>query len=112
MKNPKFKVGNKVTHPHTLYNETEGEIVEVERVYAAVYDNGAFEPRGLQHLESTIKSIQLPYRFDGKTLEVDMPADRFNSMAVTLVSRFHGYAYTVKTPEMRSIFSEKRLSLR
>lgn len=105
---PKFEIGNRVSHPETLYDETKGKIVEVERVYSELDEDGNFEHRGLCTIESTIKSFCVPYTFDGETLVVTMPKSKFTS-GYTRTSKFHHYAYTVKTPKMRTIFSEKSL---
>jgi len=115
-KSPKFKVGDAVKHPKTLYDETEGTVVKIDRIFQETYADGTFNMDGLADIESTIHSCVLPYRFDGKTYEVDFPAETikctdgtFHRNAYTKVSKFFGYAYTVETPKMRTLFSERSL---
>lgn len=113
---PLFSIGDTVKHPKSLYDETEGKIVEVERIYQQVNKDGSFDMHGLAHLENTISSICLPYRFDGETLEVDYPESEFKltngvikENAYTMKSRFYGWAYTVETAKMRCVFSQRQL---
>lgn len=114
---PKFKIGDKVNCPRTLYDETRGEIVEITRLFRRIdIRTGEFERNGLDTLENTIRHIQLPYRFDGNTLEIDYPEETIkltnmtiHNKAKTETSKFYGYVYTVQTPKMRTVFSERLL---
>jgi hypothetical protein len=104
---PKFSVGQRVrmVRPN-LYGETEGVIVRVERNFKS--------ESGLVTMESTIKSIQLPYRFNGERLEVDHPEQDlggFIQKAYTHVSVFSGYSYCVEAGSLRSIYPERALEL-
>ena len=112
---PKFSIGDKVSHLETLYGETEGKIVEIEKIFTDIYKDGSFVPDGLSHIESSIKSIQIPYTFDGETLTIEYPEATFGEFvtpAYTKVAKFKNYAYTVETLEMRTLWSEKQLRLR
>jgi hypothetical protein len=110
MKQPKYKVGDKVRMTSkNLYGENEGEITEVEKIFHELDRNGEFKVGGLTTLESTINSIRLPYTFDGETLTIEMPQSDLGEIIIkarTHISKFKGYAYTVKTPKMNTIISE------
>jgi len=113
---PKFKVYDKVICPPTHYGETEGTITRVERVYQKINQfTGKIDPKGLVTTESTIKSICLPYTFDGNTLTVHYPKQdcgTFVMKAHTDISVFNGYACVVKTPKILTQFMERRLILK
>lgn len=112
---PKFKVGDKVImRKKTLYGETEGIVSEGPiRCYKALCPyTGRIDPNGLVTEERTIKSISLPYEFDGEVLKVHFPESDMGSIimkAYTLISVFYGYSYTVKTPKMLTGYSESSL---
>lgn len=112
---PKFKIGDKVTmRSPSLYNETTGEIVEVERVFKRVNRNGNFEPDGLETLERTIKNIAIPYEFDSNKLTVHYPEYDYGDWvqkARTETSLFYSYAYTVKTASMLCIYPQHSLTI-
>jgi len=116
-KEAKFEIGQKVNmSTKTLYGEVEGVIVDITRTYKVVSKvingNSFFETNGLVHEERHIHSICLPYRFDGNTLEIDYPQKDYGSFvqkAFTTISEFYGYSYTVKTPKMRTSYSERQL---
>ena len=113
MKQPKYKVGDAVQMKRkTLYGETTGEITRVEKVFQEVDAHGNFDPDGLATLESTIESIAVPYTFDGETLTVESPQMDCGNIIIkarTRVSKFKGYAYSVKSPKMNTIYSEGSL---
>jgi len=104
---PKYAIGDTVTCPKTLYNETEGEIVEVERIFKE-WENGKFRRGGLCTSEDTIPLGCLPTTFDGVTLVVSYPKSILGE-AKDMVSKFYGYAYTIRTPKGLTVFSEKSL---
>lgn len=119
---PRFSVGDVVSTPKNLYNETRGEVTAVERVFQEVHSggvlDGTFNMEGLATLEKTISSIQIPYEFDEVTLKVHHPASEIKlrdgvhkEKAKTRVSKFYGWAYTVTTEKMNSVFSESSLRL-
>lgn len=119
VKQPKFKVGDTVNCSRTLYDETEGVVTEVERVFQDINPDGSFDMDGLATLEHTISSIQIPYEFDGETLKVHYPASvikltdgELRQNAKTRTAKFKSYAYTVRTPKMNTIFSERSLKLK
>lgn len=98
--NPKFKVGDQVT-AKSKYNGiiARATVENVTRTFSACDANGQFERGGLVTVESDIKSICLPYRFDGETLEVDHPETKFATFTMhahTHRSRFSGYSYTIR----------------
>lgn len=113
MKQPKFKIGDKVILKRkTRYNETEGEIVKVDKVFQEIDQFGNFKDGGLNTSESTIKSIQSPYTFDGETLKVEQAEMDLGSIiikACTRVSKFKGYAYTIKTPKINTSYLEHQI---
>ena len=107
IKQPKFKIGQKVKTPRTLYGEFEGTIIKFQRVFKSIDSTLCIE-------ESTIKSIQLPHTFDGETLTVNYPEQDFGDFiykARTQVSKFYGYSYTVRSAKMLTTFSERSLKL-
>lgn len=73
--------------------------MEVTRIFKEVDATGAFIRGGLETDERDIKSIQVPHRFDGTVLEVDMPETRgsnFTLHAHTDRSLFYGWSYVVE----------------
>jgi len=112
-KGPKYPNGTVVSlKKKTLYNELAGTITDFTRVYLEVDENGNFERRGLATMEDTIASIQIPYSFDGATLEVHYPESKFTNFtqpARTRRAKFYGYAYTIKTDKMLSVYSESQV---
>lgn len=113
-KKPLYNVGDKVNTPKNLYKETEGEITEIERLYKEVDENGRFVCDGLVTAEGTIQSIVLPHTFDGQTLVVNHPETDYGSFvrkAFVMTSKFYGYAYTVKSTKILTIWNEKRIRL-
>jgi len=113
MKQAIFKIGDKVSmRRKTLYGETEGEIVSIQRTYQETWEDGSFRYEGLCHLENDIKSILLPHTFDGETLTIDYPQRDFGGFikkANTHVYKFSGYSYSVKTLRVLTLYSEKTL---
>lgn len=116
-KNPKFEIGDKVSmKSKTLYGENVGVVQEITKVFKAVTrvrnGNSFDEIDGLVHFEKEIGGIRLPYRFDGVTLEIDYPQQDFGGFiqkAFTTISEFNGYAYTIKTDKMLTVYSERQL---
>ncbi len=108
MKNPKFKVGDRVTHKKDLYDQTKSKVTAVEKLFKEVDSDNNFVKGGLTTLETTIPSIQLPYKFDGDTLIV---THEYNIKVAPYEhkSKFYGYAYSVTNSKMTTIFSEKDL---
>jgi hypothetical protein len=113
----KFEIGNDVvTKKPTLYNETEGTITEVTRMFKAVCPyTGKIDRAGLCILEQEIVSMSVPYELDGDVLKVHMPERDYGTWvqkAQTHVYVFNGFCYTVKTPKMNTVYSEKTLKLK
>jgi len=111
--NPKYKIGDYVGHPETLYHETTGRIARVEKLYGECDDKGAFVRRGHVMLESVFDSIVLPKRLVGERMEIDYPLAQTglsgNTDGYTRVYRFKTFAYTVKTARMNALFEERRI---
>lgn len=107
---PKYKVDETVTlKSPTLFKEWEGKVVEVQRLFKRLNSAGKFDPHGLVTRESEIESIKLPYTLVDDVLTVTYPSDGpFGGR--TEKSAFYGYAYTIKTPKMLSIYSESGLT--
>jgi hypothetical protein len=103
---PKYNVGENVTlKSPTLYNERQGKIVEIDRIYKRIDKlTGKFDPEGLVTSESDIKDFKIAHEFDGETLIVDYGNGRKET------SKFYGFSYTIETPKMMSIYSESGLS--
>lgn len=121
-KPPKFKVGDIVTMPPNLFNETEGEITEVCKLLREVFsfDENQFDPDGLDIIESTIKDIKLPYSYDGRVLIITHPAE---SISLTdggklfrperiMKYKARTYCCTVKSPRLSTLISEGNLKLK
>lgn len=118
MKEAKFKIGDKVNHPKDLYGDTSGKIYEVDRCFKKVDENNNFIPDALEITESNIKSgFAVPYKFDGETLTFNMPKDTMKfSNGSKLVTPAHKeifkpfkWVYSVKSPKMNTLFSERSL---
>jgi len=117
----KFRVGDKVTGRTRSWGVITGTVTQVERYFMSVDASGNWEPKGIAcgTAESDIKSIQLPHRFDGTTLEVDFPEavySTFTTHAHTQRSQFHSWTYTVQTtvPRLGSLLvgmPERKLKL-
>jgi len=105
-KQPRYSVGQTLQlKSKTLYDEVQGTVSSIERKYQRISKfTGKFDPHGLTTLEGSIKSISLPYEFDGETLIVTYNDGNKET------SKFSGYAYTIKTPKMNSVYSEGSLS--
>lgn len=103
---PKYNEGETVTMKSpNLYGEKVGVITRVERIYRDLDKyTGKIDPHGLSTAEGTISSISLPYEFDGETLVVKYP-DGKERKAI-----FTGYAYTIKSAKMNSMYPESGLS--
>lgn len=109
---PKFEIGDKVKMRFTdLYGEKEGTVVERSRMLQAIDPyTGQIDPEGLVTDEDHIKSISLPYRYDGYTLEVDFPEADYGGWiqkAYTMKSVVVGWGYAVETSQMRTRVAEK-----
>lgn len=107
---PKFKVGDKVVmSKKTWYNEKEGVILEGPiRIFKDVFGT-------LCTSENEIKSICLPYEFDGETLTVHYPQRDMGSFIqkeFTQVSKFSHYSYFVKSSKMNTGYPERMLKLK
>lgn len=75
------------------------KVEEIHRCFAECDARGKFVRGGLHTEERDIKSIELPYRFDGETLQVDFPAATYGDWtqaAHTQTSKFFGYDYSVR----------------
>lgn len=112
---PKYEAGLKVRLlTPSLYGETEGEIVEVERTYLALdkwaLERGEerFDEDGLLTLESDIPYIAVPYTFDGTYLVLDFGKDD-RHITGKRTSKLHGIAYTIQTEKIRMVVSEKQV---
>lgn len=106
---PKFNIGDVVVMKKpTLYGETFGTISEGP---AKCFKSES----GLVTEERTIKSIQLPYEFDGEILVVHYPEHDYGTWiekAHSSTSVFCFYSYTVKTPKILTVYRESSLRLK
>lgn len=103
---PKFEIKDtvKLLTP-TLYDENEGVIVAIEKVYQECFSDGFPDPDGLHIRESDVESIQLPHSLKKNVLVIDY-GDRKKTYKF-----LDKYAYTIDTPKMRSIYPEIALIL-
>lgn len=112
---PKFKVGDKVITPANLYKETKGTIIELDRIFQEVEPGtDIFVNDGMRHSERSIKSICLPYTFDGETLIVEYPEQDLGGAIIKAhktESKFRTYAYVVKTPKILTGWIESKIKL-
>ncbi len=116
-KQPKYTIDQHVSHPRDLYNCTTGHIREIERIYQEIdVRTGNFKEGGLSTLESTIPHCVLPYTVTAEILTVEFPKSviklstgELHENSWTQVSKFKGWAYTVESAKMRSVFSERSL---
>ncbi len=96
-KKPKFHIDDNV---ESIIDGKDGVIKEIRRIYSEVTIEGKFKKNGLVQFEDNISSIALPYEFDGETLKVHYPEGDFGTWIrkpFTMVSKFIGYAYVVKS---------------
>ncbi len=99
-KGPRYKIGDVVSFITKYGDKITGKIVaDPERVYAEIDERGKFKRGGLHTLERTIKSICIPFEFDGNRLTVHYPASTGFGNAFTTVSLFHSWSYTVQGPQ-------------
>ena len=96
---PKYKVGLRIT-AKTPKGTFTGKITEVERVFKDIDPfSGGFERGGLSTRESDIASIQIPYTFDGETLTITYPEEKFDGGSIdsrTRTTKFYDYCYTMQ----------------
>ena len=113
---PKYEVGNKVEARVKYSGQVTGEIVEMTRVFAELWDGpeSDFRPGGLHSLERDCPSNQVPWEINGDILKVEMPEMKMGGWthsAETRYSRLCGYAYSIDSPELgyRVLVDEKQI---
>lgn len=80
----------KVEDHVSLYGSKEAVIVGIERGFKTIDEKtGEFISDGLVTMENMIKSISIPYDFDGETLQV-------HHEEYPRVSKFYKYYYTIR----------------
>lgn len=104
---PKFKVGDNVKMLiENLQGETTGKVSEVNRIYKEVYPGtNEIDPDGLTISENTIKTISVPYKFDGDVLEIQ------SSSGKTRKHIFAGYNVVVISEKMNTMINENYVQL-
>lgn len=113
---PKFKIGDRV-RANSRHGEIEGEVTKVDRTFMAINpQTGRFltGPMASATFEQDIKSICIPYEFDGETLTVHFPESKFTGGSLDAhdeVSKFHHYSYHVNSPKLNIITPERSLAL-
>lgn len=120
IKKPLYSIGQevKMSKPN-LWKEAVGVIVESEKMFKEIDENGRFVVGGLVTSERSISSIVLPYEFDGETLKVTYPEQVFAcygggtvSMPERVrISKFFRHSYTIKTEKGLSSYPEKMIAL-
>jgi hypothetical protein len=108
-----FKIGDAVRMlSATLYGETEGTVYAVEGRFmelckwALERGEEEFDEDGLCTLEGTIKSISVPYTFDGTYLKIYEDDEKTK---LRRTSKFSGYSYSVKSAKMNTSYPETAL---
>lgn len=111
---PKYKVGLRIT-AKTPKGTFTGKITETDRIFKDIDQvTGRFDRGGLCTFERDIAHIQIPHTFDGETLTVTYPEQKFNGGTLdghTRTAKFYGYSYTIQ-PEGLShlvVISEKSI---
>lgn len=110
---PLYKMGDTVSMPANLYDETTGKIVKIGRLFKEINPvTGKFIAGGLVTDEDTIKSICIPYTFDGETLTVNYPGIDLGDYVrkpYTRVSKFYQHGYVVKSHKICTAIREKKI---
>lgn len=127
---PKFKVGDAVNCPPTLYKETKGEITEIERLYSSCNEKGQILRFRCDSLEREFYipkdksrhdkpwvsegNKDITYEFSGPNMIIGRwkkgtcPGLSIEPVWYMICTR---YSYVVKTENMNTIFSENSLKL-
>lgn len=106
-----FQVGDVVDMPPDLYGCTRGFVREVTRTFHEVLSNGEFDEYGLTTDESIISSFQVPYLFDGETLQVLHEKDKWRPNDEVSISKHYGWSCTVQTEQMNVLINQVALKL-
>ena len=108
-----FNIGDAVRMlSPTLYGETEGTVYGVERTlkelckWALKRGEEEVDEDGLWTLENSIKSICVPYTFDGTYLKIYKDDEKTQ---LERTSKVTGYSYSVKSEKMNSSYPETAL---
>ena len=115
MKTCLFEIGDPVKLPGRgdIWGYTTGTVVETGRAFKEVFDGTReINPDGLVQDERDIKSICLPYEFDGETLTVYYPEKEYTNFvqkAFTKTSIFYTHRITVKSAGGLSLHLQHRL---
>lgn len=94
-----FGIGESVLITKGKVAGEKGEVVEIEKSFLEVDEEGNFNRDGLLTMESTITSIKLPYTFDGETLKVEHPERDYGNWVqkkYTHTAKFYQNAYTIR----------------
>jgi hypothetical protein len=116
MRNPKFKLGQEVTHKPDLYGCIKSKIVEIHRVF---HNNDG----GLAYIERDLKSMRKEIKWEilegtnpilvihpYKSKEWCFESNGFiPSMTKRKEIKFGYFAYTSKSEKMNTLFGEKQL---
>jgi heat shock protein HspQ len=118
MKTPKFKIGQLVNHKPDLYKCTQSKVVEIDRLFNN-HDGS------LAYIEHTLKSMNKEIKWE--IIEGENPVlvihpwmstqwDSRTGKNVPYMKprkeiKFDTYCYTVQSPKMRTVFSERQLKL-
>lgn len=110
---PKYRIGDTVQMKSpSLYNEYEGKITEVDKVFWELEIDGTFRDGGLRIRESDIKNISLPYEFGLDLLHVNYGEYNKNPAINSIKTyKFNSFSYTVRTKEMSCIYPETALRI-
>lgn len=102
MNEPQYELESTIQIKDGYHKGKIGTIEGIEKLFRELNKDGTFNPDGLDTIESNIPSIQLPYKFDGNMLTVEVPEMTIGNWiqkAYVRKSLFRGYAYSVRLNE-------------
>lgn len=118
MKTPKFAIGNVVNHKPDLYQGTKSKVIEIDRLFNNHDGN-------LAYIESHLKNMNKEIKWE--IIEGENPVlvihpwmsskwDCESGKEVPCMTereeiKFDTYCYTVQSPKMCTLFSERQLKL-
>ena len=116
MKQPKFKIGDTVTHSPDLKGGTLSEVYEVTRKFWSGDPNElAYLETNLPHMNSDIKWEIIDNSLVIHPYKSSMRPHDSDSVVEYMTSRkeipFYGYSYSVRNSGMNTLYPEKSLTL-
>lgn len=105
---PLYSVGTNVRYSlPDLYNKITGKIVQVERIFQTIFDDGSFDEDGLCYIESDMTSTRFPWEIKDDMLTINCPPmpTLFRNGKI-IKAKFKYFAYVCESSEMRTLFRE------